>query len=144
MRAASARELRTTDFCSMPIDASSAAGLQIAGKPTLVNSSPRRASDQRGTGRPALSSRVFTTFLWRQSAVVALELPECGMPNSSSTEMTIGSNSATPSIPSHKVEDKIELRASHPLDPAAVGIDGNAHRYVALAPRGDCALDRLD
>ena len=59
----------------MPIDASSAAGLQIAGKPTVGERLARARDAKRGTGRPRASSSVFTTCLRRQSAVVQLELP---------------------------------------------------------------------
>src|SRR6202521_2000048 len=98
--------LLTTDRCSMPTDASSAAGLQIAGNPTLVISSQRRTYAQRGTGSPARSSTPLTTFFLRVSAVVQLELPVKGIPRSSSTEMTIGSYTASPSMPSTRLKIK--------------------------------------
>src|ERR1700681_843380 len=103
--------LLTTDRCSIPTEASSATGLQIAGNPTLVISSPRRTWAQRGTGNPARSSTPLTTFFLRVSAVVQLELPVKGIPRSSRTEMTIGSYTASPSMPS----TRLKIRSNFPL-----------------------------
>ena len=105
-RSASARVVRTTERCSMPTDASSAAGLQIAGKPTEGIGAPRRTTANFGTGRPARSSAPLTTCLRRQSDVVQLELPVYGRPSSSSTEMTAGSRAATPSIDSQRLKTR--------------------------------------
>ena len=71
----SARAERTTERCSTPSEASSAAGLQIAGNPTVGSGSLGRATPQRGTGSFAASSSVFTTCLRRQIDVVRLPLP---------------------------------------------------------------------
>src|SRR6267154_2522776 len=101
-----ARMLRTTERCSMPTEASSATGLQMAGNPTLVISSPRRTWLQRGTGSPARSSTPLTTFFLRVSPVVQLELPVKGIPRSSRAEMTIGSYTASPSMPSTRLKIK--------------------------------------
>ena len=68
-------EVRTTDRCSTPIDASSAAGLQIAGNPTEGIALPRRTTANFGIGSPDRSSAAFTTCFRRQSDVVQLELP---------------------------------------------------------------------
>src|SRR2546423_3316509 len=109
-RAESARMLLTTDRCSMPTDASSATGLQIAGNPTLAISSPRRMCAQRGTGSPARSRTPLTTFLRSVSAVVQLGLPVNGMPRRSRTEITIASYTASPSMPSQR----LKIRSNFP------------------------------
>src|SRR6266852_4945307 len=98
--------LLTTERCSIPTEASSATGLQIAGNPTLVISSPRRTWAQRGTGSPARSRTPLTTFFLKVRPVVQLELPVKGIPRSSSTEMTIGSYTASPSMPSTRLKIK--------------------------------------
>src|SRR5215207_11001223 len=103
-RSASARDVRTTERCSTPIDASSAAGLQIAGKPTEGMALPRRTTANFGIGSPARSSAEFTTCFRRQSDVVQLELPVYGSQSSSSTEITAGSSAATPSIDSQRLK----------------------------------------
>src|SRR5688572_11004627 len=106
-----ARMLRTTERCSIPTDASSAAGLMIAGNPTLVTSSPFRRCEKRGTGSPARSRTRLTRFFRSVRAAVQLELPVNGTPRSSRTEITIGSQTASPSIPSHR----LKTRSNFPL-----------------------------
>jgi len=105
-RSVSWRVVRTTERCSTPMDASSAAGLQMAGKPTDGMVPPRRTTANFGTGRPARSSAPFTTCFRRQSDVVQLELPLKGMSSSSSTEITGGSSAATPSMDSHRLNTR--------------------------------------
>ena len=109
--AVSARMLLTTERCSIPTDASSATGLQMAGNPTLETSSPRRTWVQRGTGKPARSRTPLTTFFLSVTAVVQLELPVKGMPRSSRTDMTIGSKIASPSMPS----TRLKIRSNFPF-----------------------------
>src|SRR5215211_3074258 len=108
-RTCNARADFTTDRCSTPSEASSAAGLQIAGNPTAGSGSPARATAKRGTGSRAASSIVLTTCFRRQMDVVQLPLPVHGIPSSSSVEITGDSSAATPSMPSQRLKARSGL-----------------------------------
>jgi hypothetical protein len=113
------------------MDASSAAGLQMAGKPTPTRNRESGAVEhgvddvlpQADGGRVARASRIWKVEELQHGDDRGLERGDAVDPFA-------------------EVEGEIELAAPHALHPAAVGVDGDANDLIPLGD--EHALDRLD
>ena len=135
--------LLTTDRCSIPTEASSAAGLQMAGNPTLVTSSPRRTSDPARHRQAGAVEHALTTILSEsQSAVVQLRAAGEGHAEQLEHRDDHRLETRLAVDPFAEIEDEIEFPLSHALDPASIVGHGNADDLGR--PFEQRALDCLD
>ena len=134
--------LLTTDRCSIPTDASSATGLQIAGNPTLVISSPRRtwlpARDRQSGAVEHSVDDVLSESERGRPAGAAGERNSKELEHRDDHRLVYGLSVDA----FDEIEDQIELSLSDALDPAAVVAHGHAHDLGR--PIEQRALHRFD
>ncbi len=110
----------TTDPCSIPRLASSAAGLTMAGSEKSAGPGAPVVTYHSGTGRPcAARTALRSGFRW-QIVEVHDEHPVTGMPASSIAAPTLYSKWLTPPMPSHRLKTTSDRRtaSSHPRSSA--------------------------